>query len=210
MSSTFLKVPPLLNSFLDNSELHPERSPGYQCTAPRFLIPEDPNYREYDILLNLKIVFLLGLKKEEPRAGKRKPIEESVDEEDTKQGDSPSANGANSESFIQNGEPMLTSPVKEQKETVIRANNAQQITSLLTTFNISLQANKNNGGVRKNEDGSGKPGETKRKKQVKTVCTALFLNNNEIRTIQGLRNILINVVFQPDNLKWVDLSYNYL
>lgn len=38
----------------------------------------------------------LGLKKEEPRAGKRKkPAEESVDEEDTKQGEP--ANGANSE-----------------------------------------------------------------------------------------------------------------
>jgi hypothetical protein len=30
------------------------------------------------------VVLMLGLKKEDPRAGKRKPIEESEDEEDTK------------------------------------------------------------------------------------------------------------------------------
>ena len=30
------------------------------------------------------VVRVLGLKKEDPRAGKRKPIEESDDEEDTK------------------------------------------------------------------------------------------------------------------------------
>ena len=79
-----------------------------------------------------------------------------------------------------------------QKETVIRANNAPQISSLLTNFNISLQANKNIGGAmggRKTDDGNGKT-ENKRKKEVKLVCTALFLNNNEIRTLKALPETL--------------------
>ena len=106
-------------------------------------------------------------------------------------------------------------PVKEHKETVIRANNVQAITTILSTCNISLQANKNQGGPigtggRKNEDGTGKPGESKRKKHLTLVCTSLFLNNNEIRTIKGLRDILNYVVWQPEQLEWLDLSYNYL
>lgn len=87
---------------------------------------------------------------------------------------------------------------KEQKETVIRATNNQQISSLLTQFNISLQANKNAGGAlgRKADEANGKA-ENKRKKQIKLVCTSLFLNNNEIRTIKGLRDILNYVMFTP-------------
>lgn len=42
------------------------------------------------------------------------------------------------------------------------------------------------------------------------VQTALFLNNNEIRSIKGLRDILNFVVWQPDQIQWLDLSYNYL
>ena len=41
---------------------------------------------------------------------------------------------------------------------------------------------------RKNED-AGKT-ENKRKKEVKLVCTALFLNNNQIRSIKGLNDVL--------------------
>ena len=65
-------------------------------------------------------------------------------------------------------------------------------------------------GGRKNEDGTGKPGESKKKKKVHLVCTALFLNNNEIRSIKGLKDILAYVMWQPQNLEWLDLSYNYL
>ena len=42
------------------------------------------------------------------------------------------------------------------------------------------------------------------------MCTSLFLNNNEVRSIKGLRDILNFVVWQPDQLEWLDLSYNYL
>lgn len=44
-------------------------------------------------------------------------------------------------------------------------------------------------GGRKSDDGSGKT-ENKRKKEVKLICTALFLNNNEIRTLKGLPDTL--------------------
>ena len=63
---------------------------------------------------------------------------------------------------------------------------------------------------RKNEDGSGKSGENKRKKHITFVCTSLFLNNNEIRTIKGMRDMMNYVVWQPEQLEWLDISYNYL
>lgn len=151
------------------------------------------------------------MKKEEPRAGKRKAIEESEDEEDSKKNDT-SATAA-VDLTIQSDPSAQISQPKEQKETIVRANAVQAITGLLSSYNIPLQSNKNVGGTlpggRKNEDGSGKS-ESKRKKQVHTVCTALFLNNNEVRTIRGLRDILNYVMFQPENLEWLDLSYNYL
>lgn len=60
---------------------------------------------------------------------------------------------------------------------------------------------------RKNEDTKV---EAKRKKQVNIVCTSLFLNNNELRTVVNLRSTLDVVMFSPNNLEWLDLSYNYL
>lgn len=42
------------------------------------------------------------------------------------------------------------------------------------------------------------------------ICTSIFLNNNEIRTVFGLRSILDSVMFDPSRLEWLDLSYNYL
>jgi Leucine-rich repeat (LRR) protein len=93
------------------------------------------------------------------------------------------------------------------KETVVRANMAQQINSLLANNNISLQANKNQLLGRKNED---QKVEAKRKKIVSVFCTSIFLNNNEIRTIVGLRTVLDSVMWEPSRLEWLDLSYNYL
>ena len=40
-------------------------------------------------------------------------------------------------------------------------------------------------------------------------CTSIFLNNNELRTVGSLRNILDFVMWNPDRLEWLDLSYNY-
>ena len=42
------------------------------------------------------------------------------------------------------------------------------------------------------------------------ICTSLFLNNNELRVITGMRGILEHVMYAPDRLEWLDLSYNYL
>jgi Leucine-rich repeat (LRR) protein len=64
-------------------------------------------------------------------------------------------------------------------------------------------------GGRKSDDANGKT-ENKRKKEIKLVCTALFLNNNEIRTLKALPDTLQYVMYRPENLEWLDLSYNYL
>ena len=62
-------------------------------------------------------------------------------------------------------------------------------------------------GGRKAEDAKV---EAKKKKKVRVICTSLFLNNNELRTIYGLRSILDSVMYSPDKLEWLDISYNYL
>ncbi len=38
----------------------------------------------------------------------------------------------------------------------------------------------------------------------------MFLNNNEIRTLKNLPDTLQYVMWRPENLEWLDLSYNYL
>jgi Leucine-rich repeat (LRR) protein len=62
-------------------------------------------------------------------------------------------------------------------------------------------------GGRKQED---QKVETKKKKKVIVYCTSIFLNNNELRTTKGLRSILDSVMWNPERLEWLDLSYNYL
>mmetsp|Transcript_25364 Transcript_25364/g.33918 ORF Transcript_25364/g.33918 Transcript_25364/m.33918 type:complete len:189 (+) Transcript_25364:509-1075(+) len=54
--------------------------------------------------------------------------------------------------------------------------------------------------------------ETKKKIVVKKTTTALFLQNNELRTVATLPAVLTEVmVCDPYmNLLWLDLSYNYL
>lgn len=54
--------------------------------------------------------------------------------------------------------------------------------------------------------------ETKKKIVVKKTTTALFLQNNEIRTVVGLPQVLTEVMICDPyaNLLWLDLSYNYL
>ena len=64
------------------------------------------------------------------------------------------------------------------------------------------------GGGRKPEDGKE---ETQRKKHVVYHVNSLLLNNNEIRDIKGLYPVLKEyVLFEPDRLQWLNLSYNYL
>lgn len=52
--------------------------------------------------------------------------------------------------------------------------------------------------------------ETKKKIFVQKRTQALFLQNNEIRTIVSLPQVLTDVMYFPENLQWLDLSYNYL
>ena len=64
------------------------------------------------------------------------------------------------------------------------------------------------GGGRKPEDGKE---ETQRKKEVVYHVNSLLLNNNEVRDIRGLYSVLREyVLFEPDRLQWLNLSYNYL
>ena len=70
-----------------------------------------------------------------------------------------------------------------------------------------MQANKNQLLGRKNEDTKV---EAKRKKLVHVFCTSIFLNNNEIRSVFGLKSVLDSVMWEPSKLEWLDLSYNYL
>lgn len=64
------------------------------------------------------------------------------------------------------------------------------------------------GGGRKPEDGKE---ETQRKKEVVYHVNSLLLNNNEVRDIKGLYSVLREyVLFEPDRLQWLNLSYNYL
>ena len=63
------------------------------------------------------------------------------------------------------------------------------------------------GGSRKNEE---QKAEMTRKVSVRKVTTALFLQNNQFRSIEGLRTTLDDVMWHPNKLQWLDLSYNYL
>lgn len=89
---------------------------------------------------------------------------------------------------------------------MIRAPQSQQITKILAEHNIQL-TNKNQIGGRKTEE---QKTETTKKIVVNKVTQSLFLQNNCIRAIDGLRECLSEVMWQPANLMWLDLSYNYL
>ena len=52
--------------------------------------------------------------------------------------------------------------------------------------------------------------ETKKKIVIKKQTTTLFLQNNHFRTIANLPKVLIDVMYNSQNLIWLALSYNYL
>mgnify|MGYP000740065032 CR=1 FL=1 len=69
---------------------------------------------------------------------------------------------------------------QQEKETVIRAPQTQQITNILTNYNIPLSQNKAGilgGGALKSED-TQKAGENKKKLVINKVTTTLYLQNN--------------------------------
>lgn len=63
-------------------------------------------------------------------------------------------------------------------------------------------------GGRKQEEGSE---ETSRKKEIALHVNALLLNNNYLRDLKDLHSTLVDyVLWEPDRLQWLNLSYNYL
>lgn len=92
---------------------------------------------------------------------------------------------------------------------MIRAPQTQAITEILQKNNISISQTKNamGAGGRKQEDTKV---ETKKKLVVRKQTNILFLQNNEIRSILGMASVLETVMFNSQNLIWLDLSYNYL
>jgi hypothetical protein len=58
------------------------------------------------------------------------------------------------------------------------------------------------------DDESG--GKTIKKALVKKVTTGILLNNMGNRDILGLGDTLRKVLYSPQNLRWIDLSHNYL
>uniref|UniRef100_A0A7S3FUK3 Leucine-rich repeat-containing protein 51 n=1 Tax=Strombidium rassoulzadegani TaxID=1082188 RepID=A0A7S3FUK3_9SPIT len=149
----------------------------------------------------LKLQDVQSLRKETPRAGKRKPIEKEDDEEDAKKGD---ALNALNEDKLDGDKP------KDSKETMIIRNiQVPSIVNILATHSVSLQATKVGMiGSRKQDDGKE---ESQRKKEINYSVNSLFLNNNEIRDLSGLFTTLSTfVLYEPDKLQWLNLSYNYL
>lgn len=63
-------------------------------------------------------------------------------------------------------------------------------------------------GGRKQEEGGE---EASRKKDVVLHVNALLLNNNCLRDLKDMHSTLCDyVLYEPDRLQWINLSYNYL
>ena len=84
--------------------------------------------------LNLQEV--TSLRKERPRAGKRKPIEKDEDEEDAKKGEG--ANGAAGDDKAEAGDDKA-----KQKDIVIKNTAVPEINRILANYSVSLNAAKN-------------------------------------------------------------------
>ena len=149
----------------------------------------------------LKLQDVQSLRKERPRAGKRKPIEKDEDEEESKKGDAAAANGDDKD---------LGEKAKEVKESqVVKNTSVPAVNQILAQYSVSLSAAKNGlMGGRKPEDGKE---EQKKKKEIVYSVNSLLLNNNEIRELSGLYDVLReSVLYEPEKLQWLNLSYNHL
>ena len=83
------------------------------------------------------------------------------------------------------------------------------VTTILANYSVSLNSAKNGvPGSRKQEEGGE---EASRKKEVILHVNALLLNNNKIRDLKDLHSTLCDyVLYEPDRLQWINLSYNFL
>lgn len=123
--------------------------------------------------------------------------------------------------ICQNEKPLLAVAAENTEETaqqaprdtVIRAVPNQQITHILANYNISLAGTNKNaaaGSAGQKVDGDTKNNENQKKFVVQKQTTSLFLYKNEFRTLVGLSNVLEDVMWNHQQLQWIDLSYNYL
>jgi len=63
-------------------------------------------------------------------------------------------------------------------------------------------------GNKRPEDGKE---EAKKKKEIHYIVNSLLLNNNQIRELSSMYSVLSDyVLYEPDRLEWLNLSYNYL
>ena len=166
---------------------------------------------------------VVSLKKKEPRAGKRKPIQDSDNEEDdiNKTALLNKQLAAQENSKLEDGKDKdgndNANEEGKKNKTIIVSNSILQI---LQQNNIALINNDRNGPRMGNMDlvqmgSTGKQGEEakkegKKKKHLTLACRTLLLNNNEIRTMNALLPTLEFVMNNPAKLKWLDLSFNYL
>lgn len=81
------------------------------------------------------------------------------------------------------------------------------INQILVNNSIQITNNKSSVTGRKVEEAKT---ETKKKIFVQKHTTSLFLQNNELRSIVGLPQVLLEVMYNSERLLWLDLSYNYL
>lgn len=75
------------------------------------------------------------------------------------------------------------------------------------THSVSLQASKNVGGNKRADETKV---EAKKKIVVPKKTLTLFLQNNELRSLVGMADVLEAVMYHSKNLLWLDISYNYL
>ena len=92
-------------------------------------------------------------------------------------------------------------------EKTIRAPQTNTIGQILLTNNISLTSKTTSFAGRKAEDTKV---EAKKKMVVKSETVSLYMQNNLIKSIAGLRLILDEVMYKPDRLLWINLSNNHL
>lgn len=156
---------------------------------------------------------VLSLKKKEPRAGKRLPIHDSENEEE-KTNEKQVKLQAQAVQLEENKAEEEKVQKKEKEEVVTAAVTAMLQQNNVPLINTNDRARAGNmdlvqigTGGKKGEEGKT---EGTRKKYIKKKCRTILLNNNEIRSIDGLLPTLSLVMREPERLIWLDLSFNYL
>jgi len=144
-----------------------------------------------------------------PRGGNRRPIPEITEEtEDAKKNDGQlnlNMQGGGNNGNPRSEEEEQEGEKKEKKEEILKAPLQPAITSILATYSYSLQS-KNLPGKNYEEVKQTQIKKAKTKK----ITTSLVLRNNKIASLDGLENVLREVMYHPSKLVWMDLSHNRL